>query len=358
MKTNIGPSLYIPTDKNIFDALLHKKVTFKKLQEFLLMRGILISDQLSKEEVSRMISQLIFDFHDYTKLKELLENTNRKEKQKTITLKIKSTDDEVTNICNKVVADNINSYNNDSYKVIRRNNSTLLRVLYTEIDFTKTELRQRTSKTCDIILETTKTEVLIHQPATKKGSEIVSLIINSFKKNKQSDIIEEKISLETITSPEKRSEFFHCLIQSVNGYELEDVTNIDVHHSIDTLSVDLDEEDNLSNLTGSIKKAALTGDGVHLSKELQQLHKKGFFISKIVWKSKGNLYKGNIVEFEVMFGNASSCTDFKYLIRGVYDFNDRNGRNNTTRRNATRYELDVLNKKIVEASKYSYLKLV
>ncbi len=42
-KVNAGPSIYIPTDKNIFDALQHKKVTQGELVIFLRKRGILVA---------------------------------------------------------------------------------------------------------------------------------------------------------------------------------------------------------------------------------------------------------------------------------------------------------------------------
>lgn len=355
MKVNTGPSIYIPTDKNIFDALLHKKVTFKELQKFLVHRGILISEKLDKKEIAKIVSQLTFDYHDYTRLKELLENTNRKEKSTTTTLKVESTADEITALCNKIAKNNID--NDDSYKVVKRNNSTLLIISYTDIDFTKTELRQRTSKTCEIVLEMSNNELLIHQPATNKGKEVVSIIKSALEEDKEIELVEEKISLETITSPEDRSNFFNNLINAIDGYNLEDVTSIDVHHTIDNLELD-DEEHSDEELIGFIKKAALSGDGVLLSPEFQQLHKKGFFISKIVWKSKDMIFRGDIVEFEALFGNASSCTDFKYLVRGIYNFSDRTGKHNVTKRRASALELGILNKKLVDASKSSYLKLL
>jgi len=355
MIINVGPSIYIPTDKNIFDALLHKKVTFQELNKFLLERGILVSESLSKQNLARMVSQLTFDYHDYSKLKQLLENPNRKEKSSSTVLKITSNQDEITNICKKIAN---NNDANESYKVVKNGDITMLVTSYTDIDFTKTELRQRTSKVCVIELEDNGDEIIIRQPATKKGNEIVSKIKETIEEDKGISLEEEKISLENILSPEARSYFFDRLINLLDGYNLEDVTSIDVYHHIDDLDEETDSEELSEHIAGYIRKAVLSGGGVLTSSEFNQLHKKGFFISKIIWKAVDSLPQGDMVEFEALFGNASSCSDYKYLVRGIYNYNERTAMHNVTRRAASRIEVSTLTRKLEEASKAAYALVV
>jgi hypothetical protein len=44
-----GKKLYFATDKNIYDALHHKRITAAKLHELLLNRGVFLSPELDKE---------------------------------------------------------------------------------------------------------------------------------------------------------------------------------------------------------------------------------------------------------------------------------------------------------------------
>jgi hypothetical protein len=231
----------------------------------------------------------------------------------------------------------------------------MLIVSYTDIDFTKTELRQRTSKTCEIELEARGEKIVVRQPASKKGDEVVSIIKKTLEDNKGISVEHEKLSLENITLAEARSYFFGCLIDLIDEYRLEDVTSIDVYHNIDENS---DEDEITDSIVSNIKKAALSGDGVLISDELRQLHEKGFFITKIVWKSIDKLNKGDMVEFEALFGDPLSCSDFKYLVRGIYNYNEKSGNHNVTRRVASRIEVDVLTRKLEEASKNAYIQVI
>lgn len=351
---NIGPSIYIPTDKNIFDAILHKKITAQELGDFLLERGIIVSEDLSKQELARMVSQLTLDYHDFTKLKSLLENPNKKEKSSSTTLKADSSQDDITKLCHKIARNS--SDDNESYKVVKHENTTSLVVSYTDIDFTKTELRQRTSMTCIVELESNGNEIIVRQPASKKGNEIFSKVKDALENEKGEALNEEKVSLENIIFPEARSYFFDRLINLLEGYELEDVTSIDVYHHIDDLTGDDDDDDDeiSENITGYIRKAVLSGGGVLTSSEFSQLHNKGFFISKIIWKAIDKLPQGDMIEFEALFGDAASCTDYKYLVRGVYNYKEKTGMHNVTRRAASRIEVSSLTKKLEEASKKAY----
>ncbi len=65
MSSKFGPSIYIPSDKNIFDALQHKKVTHSEALKLLRDTGLIVSPRLDKEDLSKKIAGLTFDYHDY-----------------------------------------------------------------------------------------------------------------------------------------------------------------------------------------------------------------------------------------------------------------------------------------------------
>ncbi len=355
MQNSSGPSIFIPSDKNIFDALQHKKVRHSEALKFLRNRGILVSSKLDKTELSKIISQLVFDYHDYLNLTKILENPSRKEKTTQSTIKVSTNQDNLIKACQNI---DKSEAGDESYKVIQKENSTVLVVTYTDIDFTKTELRQRNIKKCEIKLQSNDDEITVRMPATKKGREIADKVKLSLSKIVGEELEEEVISLENFVLPEARSLFFDELIKSISGYRLEDVSSVDVYHKIDNLENNLDEENESSNYAGFIQKAALAGGGVLESAEFNQLHSRGFFICKIVWTVVDELPGGDIVELEAQFGTPSSCTDFKYLVRGVRHFNERIKTQIITKRSPSQLETNVFNSRLEKAAKLAFDKII
>ena len=356
MLNNSGPSIFIPSDKNIFDALQHKKIRHAEALKFLRNRGILVSSKLDKNELSKIISQLAFDYHDYLNLTKLLENPNRKEKTTQTIIKTSTNNDELVKACQNI---HKQESGDESYKVIKKENSTVLVVTYTDIDFTKTELRQRSIKKCEIELQSNNDEITVRMPATKKGREIADKIKTSLSEIVGAELEEEVISLENFILPEARSLFFDELIKSISDYKLEDVSSVDVYHEIDSLDDNLDDDDEeiSSSYAGFIRKAALAGGGVLESAEFNQLHSSGFFICKIVWTVVDMIPGGDIIELEAQFGKPSSCTDFKYLVRGVKNYNDRTKTHNITKRPPSRVETNAFNNRLEQAAKFAFKKI-
>jgi len=357
MSSKAGPSIFIPSDKNIFDALQHKKIRHSEVLRFLRNRGIIVSANLDKGVLSKIIARLTFDYTDYIHITKLLENPNRKEKTTRTTVKATANNEQLVEACQKITK-SVDA--DESYKVVKKENSTILVVTYTDVDFTKTELRQRTLKRCEIELQAEGDEVTVRMPATKKGKEISERIRSSLSDVMGEELEEEVISLESIAVPEARSLFFDELIKSIPGYELEDVSSVDVYHEIDKLeeySDDRDDDEDSTNFAGFIRKAALAGGGVLESAEFNQLHSRGFFISKIIWTVIDTLPGGDKVELEAQFGEPSSCTDFKYLVRGVYNYNERTQIHNVTKRTPSRVETGSFNKKLEKAAKKAFDKV-
>lgn len=357
MSSKSGPSIYIPSDKNIFDALQHKKVRHSEVLKFLRNRGVIVSPDLDKGELSKIIAGLTFDYSDYLYITRLLENPNRKEKTTRTTVKATSNNDQLVEACRKITK---SAGGEDSYKVVKKENSTVLVVTYTDVDFTKTELRQRTIKRCEIELQAEGDEITLRMPATKKGKEISEKVKASLSDVIGEELEEEVISLESIAIPEARSLFFDELIKSISGHDLEDVSSVDVYHEIDKLDEDaeeLEDDESSTNFAGFIRKAALAGGGVLESAEFNQLHSRGFFISKIIWTVMDTLPGGDKVELEAQFGNPSSCTDFKYLVRGIYNYNERTQIHNVTKRAPSRVESGAFNKKLEKAAKKAFDKV-
>lgn len=351
-----SPSIYVPTDKNIFDAIQHKKVTHSSLLEFLRRRGLFCSNSSDKHSLSSRVSRLTFDYENYLDICKLLENPNKREKSTQSTIKTEATVLDITKACKSVVNDALENELNDSYRVVQEKGTTKLVVDYTEIDFTKTELNQKSRKSVEIEVTTEGGEVKFRLPANKKAKEIASRVKDSLSEIKGEELVEEVISLEHIADAAARSYFFEQMLRAVNGYEFDTVSSVDVYHDIDSLTDDDSDEHN--HYAGYINKAVLAGSGVLESAEFNQLHKRGFFIYKLVWTAIDRADDGDKVELEAMFGHPSSCTDFKYLARGVYNFKDSLKEHNVTRRVATPKETRELNRLLEKAAQIAYEKVI
>lgn len=332
MPKNYGPSIFVPSDKNVFDALLQKKITHSSLISFLQARGIFISPSTEKHELVNIISSLTLDYFDYIWITHQLENPNRKEKSTYTVIKSDINALEINKACEEIKKD-INT-SGESLKIERTSKTTKLVITYIDTDFSKTELNQRTTKTCEIDLQTDNSELIVKRPANKKSQEILAKLLLSFEKQKETKIEEFNISLESFVEAEARSFFFDQLIKSIGGFEFDNVSSVDVFHDVDSLGDD-DDDDTSSRLGSYITKAALAGSGVLQSKEFNQLHKENFFISKIVWTAISTSKDGDKIELEALFGDASTCSDFKYLVRGVYRYNERSSAHNVTKKSAT-----------------------
>ncbi len=361
-KLNTGPSIYIPTDKNIFDALQHKKVTQNELVLFLRSRGLLVSSSTSKQALIEKVSSLPLSHSDFDWIGKLLENPNRKDKTTHSNLKGEIEDEQIKAACSAVKA-NLTASGDDSVKVTKRGDKTTLTITYVDHDFTKTEMRQRTLKTCAIELEKGKDGLLMKLPSTKKAKEIseqLKLAVQAqVTKDTGKELVELSVSLQSITDAACRSEFFDHLIRNVPGFEFDNVSNVDVYHLNQEEKDEFDEDDTAeARLASYINKAALAGEGVLDSTEFKQLHKRGFYIYKIIWTAFDNVHEGPKVEFEARFGNPSKCTEFMYTVRGLYPYNSRTLEYNVTRKAATAYENDKYNVNLRAASEKALNKVI
>lgn len=348
-----GPSIYIPTDKNIFDALQHKKVTQAELVAFLRQRGILVSGNSSKQYLVEKISSLTMGYSDFKWIGRLLENPNRKDKVTHSKLKGEIDSEQLKTALDTVKA-NIISNGDDSAKITKSNGKSALTVTYVDHDFTKTELRQRTVKTCVIQLEESEDGVVMKMPSTKKAKDVADKLKKVLKSQAVVDgkeLEEFEITLEAIADASLRSQFFDDLIKNVPDFEFDTVTSVDVYHFDEGKMDDFDDEESAkSRLASYINKAALAGAGVLESNEFKQLHSQGFYIYRIIWTAIDKAKNGPKVEFEAKFGAPDKCIDFMYTVRGLYYFNEKTTEHNVSRKSATPYENEKYNVRLRDAS--------
>jgi hypothetical protein len=362
MSKYINKSIYFANDKSIFDALQSKSVTTKILEDFLAKKGIFLSSFDEKKDIVFYISRIIFDYYDYIFITEILEKPNQREKMTNCTFSEGTEKIDVTSACQKFRE---TEHSFDEIKVVRDGDKVLVEVKDTEVDFSKTELKQKSKKTYKFEFQETESGIDIRYSSNEKSQEILEQIFNVISDINGETIEPQKISLQSITSSKYRNQFFINLINSLPNHRLRDVTKIDIKHNSNDLDTPLEFEGNESYLDGEsdeippgfIEKVSLMGIGVLESSEFIQLNEKGFFISKINWTAiDQSNSEGDMFEFEAEFGNPESCTNFEYIVKGVYRFNgETHGKSRKT------LSADESNKKlklVEEAAKNVYEKIV
>jgi len=319
-------ALFYATDADIYDALYSSKqrVTSGLLVELLRARGILVSDEAPRDDMVDYLSSLPHDYNDFTHLLDSVSSSARSEKTASTSLSEKIDKKEID-----VAFDSVKSSRddrNETYSMAVVDDKVIIDVQYTEIDRSKTRLRQRTHKEAKIEIELVDGKTKIRHPANDRMHDIVDTIISKIEQNKPAPIAKESIDFSGIPSHEIRSDFFKQLISNIDGYKLQGVTKINVNHleSSDNSEADNDqksEEDYSAaeqELVGIVENAILKGESLLSSKEFQSLAQNGFYITSIRWTTEKQTTPRNVLEFEAQFYNAKNCTQFRYNVLGEY----------------------------------------
>lgn len=326
-------NIYFATDKNIYDALHHKRITPTLLHDILLRKGIILSNELSKEDLIEEICKLPHSFQDLVSIKELVQTYDKRESTTSLKLQTKSNQDELKKAADQVKK-KLSNGNGETVVISATKGGTLsIEVNYQDIDLSRTALRQIDNRSLKVDLKITDDGIDIRMPQNQKAKDIASLLQSELSKMKSQPIEKFEISLEAVNNPTSRSQFFQELMTGLTGYEIDDVTNVELNR-YKSHSNDEDDDDVIE--TGFVKRAVLKGESVNTSAIFSQLHTKGYYIVRIAWSAKPKSGIGNRIIIEAFFKNIENCNDFSYQIKGV---NNQRGNNyNVTVRAATDIE--------------------
>lgn len=357
MKNTHGPSIYFANDKSIFDALHNKSVTRTALKTFLKDRGIFVADNVDKEILIKYISKLTFDYFERQWLVKFFENPSKREKITSQTIKSDKKIEGLSTLCSQIKEDNENS--EDSYRVSTKGDTTTVQITYNDFDLSKTDLKQRVIKTAEIELQTINGDLIIRSPLNEKCKVVTENIVTKIAAINNDNITQEKISLLSIRQPEARSHFFEELIKSISGYKLYDVTKVQVYkNNVEKIESDDNDDEELDSVeeqfAGFITKVALDGGGVLQSAEFQQLHKRGFYLSSVIWLVVDEIPGGEKFEVEALFSDPEQCSEFTYRVRGIYRYKSREATHNISRAIPSRSDTQMMAKLLEDASKKAY----
>lgn len=306
-------NIYFATDKNIYDALHHKRITPAKLRDILLRKGIVVSIELTKEELIDEVCKLQQGYHDLDSLKELVQTYDKRESITNVKLQAESSQVELKTAAEQVKKRLVTGSGETVKISAKKDGSLSIEVNYQEIDLSRTALRQIDNRNIKIDMKINDDNIDIRMPQNKKAKDVIEIFQKELSKIKSVDIDKFEISLEAIPTPALRSQFFQELMNGLDKYEIDDVTNVELNRYRGKSDDDEDEEIE----TGFVKKAVLKGESVNSSAIFSQLHNKGYYIGRIAWSAKPKSGTGDRILVEAFFKNSENCSDFSYQIRGI-----------------------------------------
>ncbi|MCR9656096.1 hypothetical protein NB537_15030 [Vibrio parahaemolyticus] len=316
-------SLYSVSDKAMFDAINQSKVTNSELKDIFLSRGIIVSHETKREKLARYFSLFPHSYQDYKRLADILGANTRREKNTSTTVNRIVDKDVIETVAAGLVSD-LEHFGATCTIEESEKNSISIKVEYREFNYSNSEFKQISNKEAVISIEINEENLIIRHPQNKTVEEWKSLYISKLESELEEEVETTNINLSNTTDHEVVTRFFNELINGIDGYKLYDVTDVYVYHPEEKhLDEDEDEDENdfeNPELGTHISKASLKGQNVLRSEELLQLYKKGFYISKIVWRSKSEKLDDELYEFEAQFSDAENKDYFSYLVKGFYSY--------------------------------------
>lgn len=330
-------NIYSVTDKVLCDALNQSQVTQNEMRDLFLSRGIIISKKTSRKLLSKNFSKFTHDYYDHQKIAEILGSEPRRERSTSklvSNMPEKATLLKAADILKKELTDK-----KDLCHVVADKNGVInIHITYMSTNFSKSDFKQVVKKQAVIELEPIETGYVIRRPdneQTESYEQQLLSIIESISKVKaleegkpisEAELNINEIGLENIDSPVLRTDFFTKMINGLDGYALDDVTDVYVYHP---KPEELEEENGDTDIGVHVSKASLKGEGVLKSEEIQSLYGRDFYICKIKWRVKEKGADANIFEFEAQFNNPQTFSNFSYITKGMKKYKGHGEYNKT-----------------------------
>jgi hypothetical protein len=321
--------LYCATDKEIYDVLMsaRQRIHSGVLLELGKDRKIFYSSSDRREDLIHQLSLLPHGYHELNIILEQREHAGRAEKVTSVTFNAKLTVDELKEIAKEYIGESPEDEKVTTFT--KGSDQVFVNVKYSDIDYGKTRLVQRTPKEAAIEFHVGEDKTVVRMPANTKAKEVLGKFRAKLEAKRKEEVPLERIEISDFNSSESRTEFFTTLISKLEGFKLDNVTSVKVEPisklaSDDDLDLDDDQskEEAKQEALALVKNVALKGETLLASEEYQSLLKKGFFITSIIWRSKLLTDPFPVVEFEAAFEEPELGKGFKYHVRGALNFSE------------------------------------
>ncbi len=317
MTRRFGPSLVFASDKVIFDALNHSQVPVDLIRRLLFDRGILVSHKTEKADLAEDFSRLTADYFDHKSIAQKLGKVSKKERVTYTEVKEKLTIDQIKAGTASVIQQLRDMGN--VVDLVTEGGTVQIRVQYEHIDYTESEFRQVQPR--DAVIEFIPDEdnnYIVRNTHNNYIDNAAQSMFGGIEAVIGKRLSLRQISLEGFTDPKERTSFFEALIDDIEGYRLETVTDAYCYKPKRTGMIGGDDGEERAADTERqpyVVRVTLKGSDVNKTFMADNLYKEGYYLVKVVWQMKAKNRDYEVIELEAQFGEPSTCTEFSYQAR-------------------------------------------
>lgn len=318
------------SDRELYDTIysMNQKLPVNLLEEICRKRGIIISNEDVREDISLYISGLFFDWYA---IEDLLNNINMDERNHRVTTTVLEGINDIQDIKNALSEIAVDADSNLFNFKLNKDNSIKVNLGITKPELSNTRLIQKSIQDSNIEFIIDDGKLLVRSSSNEQTLSITEKIIAKASEKTGKKINEQIITLEEIRSCDLRSKFFLDLIRlGGKDYSLIDVTRIKVAQydfskkGVLSIKDDIDPEESTESrkeqeIITKINSVLFSGNGLHTADLLKTLRDDGHYITEIGWIVQSNKTPFHRIEFFSGFQNSNKCTLFHHDVKGYYE---------------------------------------
>ncbi|WP_370240159.1 hypothetical protein [Marisediminitalea sp.] len=308
--------VYSATDKALFEALSQSKISGAELRDLFLSRGVIVSAKAERNSLAENFSRCIHDYYDHQRIANALGTIPRREKTASTHISgdyaFNSVEIAAEKLHNDILAQD------DLCHLVHNDDGTfVIDITYESLDYGKSEFKQVVRKNAHIEVEKVDGHYVIRRPDNETLHNYVDQFLSYLEQEEDICSTRQDVDLRNIESPELRTRFFTLLINSLEGFKLDDVTDVYVYNpkKRDPF-IDGSEEQAIEDAY-HVTKVSLKGEGVLVSDELDSLYEKGFYIWKVRWRLLEDRADPDKFDFEAQFKDPEYFTGFSFIAKGA-----------------------------------------
>ena len=279
-------SFFFALPIDIYDAMYssNRQYPMKKLREYALSKGLVVSPHLDREELCMRIAKLPFSYNEFHELSESLKPKSRKPRSEATNLSRSISDAEIQTVIGSLKR----KYPNDKINLNKLLTGTMvIKVEHDEFDHGQTRLKQRQPKEVSIEVSSSDDGASkIISSATKHAQELVNSLIDIIGSESKKPIRKERINLTDFT-PKQINQFFIRLANSLPGIDFATATVVKVQRANTNIIDDEETENAEGKLLTTINNASLSGENILSSPQVVDfLQDDEYFIHTLRWETE------------------------------------------------------------------------
>lgn len=310
---------YCPEDKDILDFVSGTGISTDQLFVFLKKRGVYASDKAKREDLAKIISREVYTWSDVQDLLGLLV-TPVKRKNFITSRHQTSADFELLEEAAKKTNSFMLSKYGDKVSITASGPDTYrVTIDYTQTFYEKTRLIQRVEMESEIVIQKTSDGFKTRRSSDEKSHQIELAIIGEFEKlSPTHELITKKITLSSLPTLQSKVKFFTILMDSLNGYDFDEVKSVRVQSIQNDDVHDSDDEDETAlEYASKIESLVINGRNLSGTDLYDSYVGKEFFITSATWVVRSDVNEYREAEVQASFIPVDADHELQFSTLGV-----------------------------------------